>query len=81
MYLNRLVGFWEKIVNTGAWVTCQFIDVIDMIYGMKLTENEIGNKAINISLIAVVLFLLILFIKHLWKKISGVCCLLKVSSR
>lgn len=68
VFKTDLVDFGKKIVNTGAWVTCQFIDVIDMIYGMKLTENEIGNKAINISLIAVVLFLLILFIKHLWKK-------------
>jgi len=36
VFKTDLVDFGKKIVNTGAWVTCQFIDVIDMIYGMYI---------------------------------------------
>lgn len=60
--------FLEQIVNTGAWVTCQFIDVIDMIYVMKLTGNEIGDKSINIILVVMFLILLILLVSFLWKR-------------
>lgn len=68
VFKTDLVDFGKTIVNTGAWVTCQFIDVIDMIYGMKLTGNEIGDKSINIILVVMFLILLILLVSFLWKR-------------
>lgn len=70
VFKTDLMDFGKAIVNTGVWITHQFTDLIDIIYGMKLTGNEIGDKTISSTLILMLIFLIILSIDFLRKRVK-----------
>ncbi len=70
VFKTELMDFGKAIVNTGVWITHRFTDLIDIIYGMKLTGNEIGDKTISSTLILMLIFLIILSIDFLRKRVK-----------
>lgn len=67
IFKTDLINFGKAIADTGVCIHRLFANVIDTIYGLKLTGNSTGDKVINVILIVAIIIAVILIIRFICK--------------